>query len=189
MVSYTNLFLIKGLSFWNGVVDWVQGVRRGWASLRAWFHPESGSWFLSPLSLFPLSYRDAYGFRTAEWKYIPSTHTIQWMGEKMEGEEKEKEEQKEIGLYRLGCLSAQTTVGTETKDMDAFLTDLCIETNGTAPPLMTVLQAWSIYDRRWWSAEPEIRVEWIDALAEEHSATPMDKVAIPLVLRGSKKKN
>lgn len=181
MVSYTNHFLIKGLSYWNGVVSWFGRIRRRWDSVWSSFDSEAGSWLLFPLSLFPICYRDAYGICTAEWKYTPSTHTLRWIGAQNEKEE--------LGVYRMGWLSAQTRGTKDTKDMDAFLSDVQIETNGTSPPLMVLFQAWSLYDRRWWSAEQDVRIEWIDAVAEEHSAAPMDTVAVPLVRLASKKKN
>jgi hypothetical protein len=110
------------------------------------------------------------------------------MGKSKE-EKKEREEEKEKIVYRIGWLSAQTTTPNDTKDMDAFLTDLSIETSGPSPPLMILLQAWSLYDRKWWSADPAMRIEWIDTLAEEYSAESVEEVIIPLVQRGQKKKN
>ena len=207
MVSYTNLFLIKGMSCWNAITTWTGRIKRLWYSLRGWMDPESGSWLLYSHSLFPVCCRDAYGFNGAEWKYIPSTTTLQWIGKQEEEKGKEKEGEKII--YRIGWLSAQTTTSQDTKDMDAFLTELSIETNGSPPPLMILLQAWSLYDRRWWSADPNIRIEWIDTLAEEYSAkpvfvkpvfvkpmsvkpmsaNPVEEITLPLVQRGNKKKN
>lgn len=192
MVSYTNLFLIKGMSCWNAITTWTDHIKRRWYSLRGWMDPEGSSWLLSSQSLFPVCCRDAYGFDGAEWKYIPSTTTLQWIG-------KSKEEEKEKIVYRIGWLSAQTTTRNDTKDMDAFLADLSIETSGPSPPLIILLQAWSLYDRKWWSADPAMRIEWIDTLAEEYSAnpvfvkpmsvTPVEEATIPLVQRGQKKKN
>lgn len=199
MVSYTNLFLIKGMTCWNAITTWTDRIKRRWYSLRGWMDPEGSSWLLSSHSLFPVCCRDAYGFDGAEWKYIPSTTTLQWMGKS-----KEEEKEKEKIVYRIGWLSAQTTTLNDTKDMDAFLADLSIETSGPSPPLIILLQAWSLYDRKWWSADPAMRIEWIDTLAEEYSAKPVfvtpmsvkpvsvkpvEEVIIPLVQRGQKKKN
>lgn len=189
MVSYTNLFLIKGMTCWNGMMGWVRWARRGWDSLRSVFHPEAGAWFLFPHTIFPVCYRDVYGMDAhAEWKYYPTTNTLCFMGHAGAGaREAAGEAAGEKRVYRLGWLSAQTVTTTETKDMDAFLSDVRVISDGLAsPPLMVLLQAWSLYERRWWSADPSVRIEWIDALAEEHAAGPMEPCVLPLVLRGGR---
>lgn len=181
MVSYRNLFLVKALTAWNaltgGLKQFVEGVRSGWTSMRRWFHPDAGSWFLYPGSLFPISFRDWYGQEPGPWKYHPATNTLTYQC----GNE---------NVYRLGWLSAQTVVASrqtvvasrQTKDMDAFLGGLRIRTVENFPPPLTVLlQAWSIYDKRWWLIEQGVTLEWIDSDAEEHAAVPQDNVVLPLV--------
>lgn len=174
MVSYRNLFFVKALTAWNaltgGLKQFVEEVRSVWGSMWKWFHPDAGSWFLYPGSLFPVSFRDWYGQQPAPWKYHPATNTLTYQPR---GE----------NLYRLGWLSAQTVVASRhTKDMDAFLGGLRIRTGeGNPPPLTVLLQAWSIYDKRWWLIEPGVTLEWIDSEAEEHVAVPQDDVHLPLV--------
>ena len=187
MVSYRNLFLVKALTSWNALTGWlrqsVDWVGSGWRNMWRWFHPDAGSWFLYPGSLFPVSFRDWYGQEPAPWKYHPATNTLTY-------------QPREENVYRLGWLSAQTTVASrqttvasrQTKDMDAFLGGLRIRTTeGNPPPLTVLLQAWSIYDKRWWLIEPDVTLEWIDSNAEEHSAIPQDDVVLPLVSVGIRK--
>lgn len=67
------------------------------------------------------------------------------------------------------------------KDMDEFLERLRIFPNGQELSLTILLQAWSLYDRRWWLGSGSTTIEWIDGDAEEHSASVTDELLLPLV--------
>lgn len=180
MVSYRNLFFVKAMTAWNVLVEGWKGTMAWWKSwsdgIRGWFHPDAGSWFLYPDSLFPVSFCNRYGLEDAPWRYEPASRRLIKKGG---GSER----------YRVGWLSAQTTAGggngrgvRDTRDMDVFLEELRIDTEaGTSPPLTVLLQAWSLYDKRWWLAEEGMRLEWIDADAEEHTAGPREDILLPLV--------
>lgn len=193
MVSYRNLFLVKAMTAWNALMGWTTGsmewMGAWWGGVRSLFHPDAGSWLLYEESLFPVPFREWYGLKTAPWKYNPTTNrlTYQAAGSKE--------------VYRVEWLSAQTIVGprqtivgpqksTEKeriKDMDSFLGGLRIWTEEGVPlPLTVFLQAWSLYDKRWWLVEPHMKLEWIDADAEEHSVVPQGSVIVPLVRMGSR---
>jgi hypothetical protein len=174
MVSYKNLFLIKGMTCWNGVTDWFRrtGARvySWYESAMGWFDSCAGSWYIHPDGVFPLPHLYRYGLNVKDtWRYEPET------GKLVYGEDSSKKRQ------RVSWLSARVKRGTqETKDMDRFLADLHVYPNGKDLPVSVFLQAWSIYDRQWWTAEP-LQIEWIDSMAEEHSATVTEVPSVPLL--------
>lgn len=187
MNSYKNLFLIKGMTCWNYLSSWKKWITDStysfYETIYYFFQSDNNSWYLYSDTSFPLLYRYYYGVGNAEWKYNPKTKVLSYLL----GEEKEKE------IYRIGWLSARTIMEKESKDMEQFLSEVRVKTlPNQSPPLMVLLQAWSIYDKKWWSGMESIRLEWIDEMAEELSATRHDRPCIPLVLLDShllKRKN
>lgn len=179
MVSYKNLFLIKGMSAWLWLSSTIPSM---WTVLRQWIHPTFSTWYLYPQSLFPLSYHYRYGHEESEWKYCPDTNELFYCA----GMEKEGTKND----YRIGWLSARTVRDSISKDMDDFLNSLRIRGEHLdSLPSSVLLQAWSLYDKRWWSAEPTARLEWIDASANESSAPCMEGHAVPVVPCRVSKKN
>lgn len=182
MVSYKNLFLIKGMSAWLWLSSTLSSI---WTIpsymtgvIRRLFDPDSTTWYLYPHSLFPLSYHYRYKCDNYEWKYRTDTNElIQCIHEK---EEKEKEEK----VYRVSWLSARTVSQSITKDMDDFLGSLHIRgRNLDSFPSTILLQAWSLYDKHWWSSEHHSHLEWIDASAEEGSTRCTEAQPVPVVSR------
>jgi hypothetical protein len=175
MVSYKNLFLIKGMTYWNGVTDWFRRTRTrvcSWyESILEWFDPHAGTWYITPGGIFPLPHAYQYGYHGKDtWRYHPET------GELVYGDD--SSEKKE---YKIAWLSARVTSIHVSKDMDGFLADLRIQSKGHDLPLSVFLQAWSLYDHHWWSADSSVQIEWIDRMAEEHSATVMEAILLPLL--------
>lgn len=177
MVSYKNLFLIKGMTYWNGVTDWIRraGSRANswYESVMYWFDPNADTWYLYPHSVFPVSYRHLYGREGSAWLYRPDTKELVYRGER---DVKEKGEP-----HIMAWLSARTTGKGISKDMDGFLGELRVYPNGHDLPLTVLLQAWSLYDRYWWSADASVRIEWIDRMAEEHATTVAEEILLPLL--------
>ena len=188
MNSYKNLFLIKGMTCWNGLSSWMKWISDStysiYETIYYWFQSDRNAWYLYADTSFPLMYRYAYGLETAKWKYHPVKKELVYL----------PCENGVSNMYRIGWLSAQTTIDKKTKDMESFLSDLCIKSSSENefPPIMVLLQAWSIYDKKWWSGMDSVRLEWIDEFAEEGSATRNETPRIPLVLLDShllKRKN
>lgn len=181
MVSYKNLFLIKGMTCWNGVTDWFRRVRENvyawYESAMGWFDPRRGSWYLTPGGVFPLSHYYRYGLDTKNvWRYQPETGELVYG----EGPLEEKRE------YNVAWLSARVKKGSHSTDMDGFLGDLRIYPQGQDLPLSVLLQAWSLYDRHWWLADGSAKIEWIDRMAEEHRYAVTEPLSIPLLCRSGK---
>jgi hypothetical protein len=170
MVSYKNLFLIKGMTCWNWISDKarrvVSRVTSIYNGICNWFHPESASWYLYPNTMFPVPYSHYYSLGTSSWKYQPDTKQLIYLP-------KERSTGEMPSIHHIPWLSARSSTSDKTKDMDGFLQDLrivTIKSQQTVPP-MVLLQAWSLYDEQWWSGNTEVRLEWIDAVADEHSVT------------------
>ncbi len=185
MVSYKNLFLIKGMSAWLWlssalssmwtIPSYITGI------VRRWFDPESTTWYLTPHSLFPLSHNYRYGYESSYWRYRPDTNELLY-STRVDKEGKEGKEGKEEKEYRITWLSARTASHSTTKDMDDFLGSIRIRgENLDSLPSTVLLQAWSLYDKRWWSAEATSRLEWIDALAEESSTPCTKEQPVPVI--------
>jgi hypothetical protein len=188
MVSYKNLFLIKGISVWLWLSSTFSSI---WSApsymsgvIRRWFDPESTTWYLSSHRLFPLLYHYRYGLDEFEWKYRTDTNElIQHIDAR---EEKDKEDK----YYRVSWLSARTVSHSVTKDMDDFLSSLRIRGENLDSISSTILlQAWSLYDKRWWSSEHHSRLEWIDVLADEGSTPCTEAQPVPVVPCRISKKN
>jgi hypothetical protein len=179
MVSYKNLFLIKGMTVWNWLSETIQRtlsrITNLYLGVRDWFHPDSGSWYLYPTTLFPVPCSHYYQLGTSSWKYNPSTRELTYLS-------MEKGVTAQPIVYRIPWLTARISSG-QTKDMDGFLEELRVigspVLEETIPP-MVLLQAWSLHDKQWWSAMNP-RLEWFDALAEEHSALCPTMDPIPLL--------
>lgn len=195
MVSYKSFFLIKGLSIWNSLSSGVQSFTSGMISfyhtICDWFHPESTTWYLYSNSLFPISFYYRYGHTMPEWTYRPDTNELIYHGDKERDKERDKEQDKDKSCYyRISWLSARITSGSTTKDMDSFLNHLRIHSEKMISlPSIIFLQAWSLYDKRWWYAEESSRLEWIDAFAEESSASCTEDLMVPITLCRPLKKN
>lgn len=175
MVSYKNLFLIKGMTYWNGVTDWFRrtGTRMySWyETMMNWFDHRTGTWYIAPGSIFPLAHTYWYGLNMKDtWHYHPETGELTYGADSSE-----KKGQK------IAWLSARVKQEDKTKDMDGFLADLHVDSKGHDLSLSVLLQAWSIYDRHWWSADPSVQIEWIDRMADEHSAAATETLTIPLL--------
>lgn len=190
MNSYKNLFLIKGMTFWNSISSWmnwaVDSTYSTYKSIYFWFKTDKHSWYLYSDTSFPLLYQHYYELGNAEWKYNPKTKELSYL----------LEDNTQKNIYRIGWLSARTVTGkgvNDSKDMENFLSDTRINTtHEKIPSIMILLQAWSIYDKKWWSGIDSVCLEWIDDMAEESSATRNDSTCIPLVLLDShllKRKN
>lgn len=164
MVSYQSLFLIKGMTFWN----WMRQTGKRW---KEWFQLAVGvGGFYLVGTGFPLPNRMAYGF-TSEWLYHPWSREIVYVGSGSRSGARTR--------YRLDWLSAQIQTAKGEKDMDAFLDELRVWTWGDHRPTLTVvLQAWSLYDQRWWMMEERVELSWMDREAELHRASVGD-VAVP----------
>lgn len=185
MDSYKNFFLIKGITIWNNISSFIKRITEAsystYETILYIFNSEKDSWYLYGNSIYPLLCRYSYGLSTSEWKYNNNTcELIHLSGVNNES-------------YRIGWLSARTVEGSKSKDMDGFLSDLRVKTNSkNSLSLMILLQAWSIYDKKWWSGIDSVCLEWIDDMAEEYSATRNESPCIPLVLLDShllKRKN
>lgn len=175
MVSYKNLFLIKGMTCWNGIADFFRRTRArvySWYEcVSDWFDPRAGSWYITPGGGFPLPHAYQYGLDMKDlWRYQPTTNELVYEGDSLE---KGK---------MIAWLSVRVKQEGVSKDMEGFLGDLRIYSNGHDLPLSVLLQAWSIYDHHWWTA-PSVQVEWIDRMAEEHSAAATDAQSVPLLCR------
>ena len=102
----------------------------------------------------------------------------------------EKGGEKEEREYHVSWLSARTVSHSMTKDMDDFLSSLCIRgKNLDSFPSTILLQAWSLYDKHWWSSTDHSRLEWIDSFAEEGSTLCTEAYPVPVVFRRNPKKN
>lgn len=134
-----------------------------------WFHADSSNWYLYANSPFPVSYRAYYSLGTAEWKYCPATREIIHMTCPAPK------------AHRVDWLSASATTSGSIKEMDSFLNELRVYTTDVSIPTTVFLQAWSLYDKRWWSAEEGVYLEWINSLAEEHHIPVTDIMSIPVV--------
>jgi hypothetical protein len=168
MVSFTSFLFIKAMTGWNGLVDRFHQMRTRamnlYQSICNWFHPDSGSWYLYPHTLFPISYTHYYRLGTSSWKYNPSTRELTYLSE-------EKDATTKLVPYRVSWLTARISSSDQTKDMDDFLGALRIYSTTTQETIspMVLLQAWSLDDKQWWSAlDP--RLEWFDMTANEHLA-------------------
>lgn len=172
MVSYKNLFLIKGLTCWNWLTSTIYRttsyITSTYKGIRNWFHPDSSSWYLYPNTLFPVSYSNYYSLGTSSWKYRPDTRELTYLPKDNMGDNDANKT-----TYRIPWLTARTSCSDKTKDMDDFLDELRIHTTSEQEtvPSMVLLQAWSLHDKQWWSAAVEPRLEWFDTVANEHSAT------------------
>ena len=185
MISYQSLFLIKGLTSWNNMRDWFQSmtshVQSMYQSIFQWVLSKSTTWYLYPNTLFPLIHSYYHGLNTAQWKYRSDTHVLTYLQTQTEARMK-RETGTKMKFYRVEWLSVQTASKEKTKDMDDFLSRLRIKIpEGVHLPPMVLLQAWSIHDKCWWSADETLQLKWIDSLADEHSAVYSNVPHVPLV--------
>ncbi len=167
MVSYRGLFLIKGVTFWN----WIRQTGTRW---KEWFYRLGvglGGFYLG--GGFPLPYRMAYG-ASFEWLYRPWSREIVYVGKGTDATDATDG----MVCCRLDWLSAQIQTAKGEKDMDTFLDELRVWTKGDhRPSLLVVLQAWSLYDQRWWLTEERPMLAWMDREAELHQA-PVGEVEV-----------
>lgn len=155
-------------------IRWSRSYLSSWyESVRGWFDPRRGTWYLSQDGsiLIPHVYRYGLNIDTM-WHYRPDTRELVY-----------GEDDKASEMYQIAWLSALLKDSHQSKEMDGFMGDLRISPKGRELPLLVFLQAWSIYDRHWWSADSSVRLEWIDRLAEEHSMErkEMESNTVPLV--------
>ena len=187
MVSYKNLFLIKGMSAWLWLSSTLSSLRTLPSYVTGvvyrWFYPEYTTWYLFSGSLFPISYYYRYGLNTCEWKYQIDTNEL------IHCTNTEDNNGAEEMTYRVSWLSARTVNLTKTKDMDDFLSSLRVRgRNLDSFPSTVLLQAWSLYDKCWWSSQHNSRLEWIDAFAEEASTPCTTVYPVPVVAHRNKNK-
>jgi hypothetical protein len=175
MVSYKQLFLVKGMTLWNWTNEKIKGLYQKTRDLCehafVYFHRDFNTWYLFTDTLFPLSYRQRFETDIdSTWEYSPERQTLVWKGSNLDQTE-----------YSVSWLSASTVSGKRETDMDTFLSSLRIYTTECEGiPLSILLQAWSIYDKHWWIHSVENRIKWIDEEANEKEVGVRDPHLVPI---------
>lgn len=167
MVGFRNYLLIKCMTVWNRVKEYIQCLwyksHRFFNYMAFYLNKDFYSWYIHPehAMLFPASCR-SYFTKPVSWKYDPITHRLTHLLSSPSDHQ----------TYRLTLLSAtiERAGNQKVADMDHFLTDLTIRTTPSFPPTMrTLTLAWCMDGSTSLCPTEHPVIHWMDEEAQEHS--------------------
>jgi hypothetical protein len=184
MASWTMLFLVKMMTFWNYLSALYKNTLKKYITF--YFHITDytlgyhDTWLFIPGHTFPLSLANLSNMIRVNWVYDNSDTSLIKLSTTDSGT---------IDQYKFSWLSAKIIVKCDEDDpieyiIDEFLEKFIVHTAKDAvPSLYLVFMCWCAHTRHWFKINDRVEFHIIDDMAEEHMITLDDSDDVLIIKR------
>jgi hypothetical protein len=163
MSSWSTYFFVKGMTFYNGMMDWISSMIYHTVDfgkyIKGYFDTDYTTWYLLPEHSLPLSHKHIKNSIYPRWKYSATRHLLT-----------QSNNTDIFHCYRLEWLSSNVMIQSqqhrkiEEYSMDDFLEKVRICSDGLfLPTLRELFLIWCIHTHHWFSAVDAVIFNIIDS--------------------------